>query len=61
MNETSHPALGAEGGDEFRLDGYVAVVTGAGRGIGAEIAKTFARAGADLALVSRTAGELEEV
>jgi 7-alpha-hydroxysteroid dehydrogenase len=49
------------GTDEFRLDGSVAVVTGAGRGIGAQIAKTYARAGADVALVSRTAAELEEV
>jgi 7-alpha-hydroxysteroid dehydrogenase len=61
MNETAHPALAVEGVDEFRLDGYVAIVTGAGRGIGAEIAKTYARAGADLALVSRTAAQLDDV
>src|SRR5438045_3422116 len=32
--------------DTFRLANKVALVTGAGRGIGAEIARVFARAGA---------------
>jgi 7-alpha-hydroxysteroid dehydrogenase len=50
-----------QGVDEFRLDGYVALITGAGRGIGAGIARAYALAGADVALVARTASELEDV
>jgi 7-alpha-hydroxysteroid dehydrogenase len=47
--------------DEFRLDGYVALITGASRGIGAGIARAYAMAGADVALVARTGSELEDV
>jgi 7-alpha-hydroxysteroid dehydrogenase len=47
--------------DAFRLDGKVAIVTGAGRGIGASIARTFADAGADIVLTARTKEQLEEV
>ncbi|HVQ49094.1 MAG TPA: glucose 1-dehydrogenase [Mycobacterium sp.] len=51
----------AEITDQFRLDGKVALVTGAGKGIGKGIALTFARAGADVALVARTKDDLEAV
>lgn len=47
--------------ESFRLDGRTALVTGAGRGIGAEAAVALARAGAELVLLSRTRADLEEV
>ncbi len=47
--------------DAFRLDSKVAIVTGAGRGIGASIARTFADAGADIVLTARTQSQLDEV
>lgn len=42
------------------LDGKVALITGAGRGIGAVVATLFAGAGASLSLCSRTNSELEK-
>ncbi|CQD02715.1 short chain dehydrogenase [Mycobacterium europaeum] len=47
--------------DRFRLDDKVAVITGAGRGLGAAIALAFAEAGADVLIAARTQSQLEGV
>ncbi|MFP3901562.1 MAG: SDR family oxidoreductase [Acidimicrobiia bacterium] len=47
--------------DRFRLTDRVAVVTGAGRGIGAATALALAEAGADIVISSRTKEQLDEV
>lgn len=44
-----------------RLDGRIALITGASRGIGRAIALSLAAAGADVLLLSRSRAELEEV
>ena len=47
--------------DRFHLDDRVAIVTGAGQGIGRGIALGLAEAGADVVLAARTRSDLEEV
>ena len=49
------------GAQLFDLTGRVAIMTGAGRGLGRTMALGLAAAGADLALASRTASELESL
>lgn len=46
---------------EFRLDGKVAIVTGASRGIGAATARELARVGADVVVAGRTGDALESL
>ena len=47
--------------DRFRLDGQVAVITGAGRGIGAGSAVALAEAGADVVIAARHSSQLAAV
>lgn len=47
--------------DRFNLDGSVAIVTGAGQGIGKAIAIAYAEAGADVVCSARTQADVEAV
>lgn len=44
-----------------RLEGRVAIVTGAGQGIGEAIAKAYAKAGASVVITGQTLSKLEVV
>ncbi len=46
--------------DALKLDGKVAIITGAGRGLGRAMAAKFAEAGADIVAAARTQSQLEE-
>jgi 2-deoxy-D-gluconate 3-dehydrogenase len=46
--------------DRLRLDGRVAIVTGASRGLGRAMALALGEAGADVALIARSRADLEE-
>ncbi len=46
--------------ERFRLDGKAAVVTGAGRGLGRQMALALAHAGADVVCAARTQAQIEE-
>ncbi len=47
--------------DRFRMDDKVAIITGAGRGLGAATAVSLAEAGADVVISARSVDQLEEV
>ncbi len=53
------PSLDLTTTPSFRLDGKRALVTGAGRGLGAGMAAALAQAGAEVTLCARTADEIE--
>lgn len=47
--------------DRFKLEGKTALITGAGKGIGARIATVFAEMGANVVCVARTQSDVDKV
>ncbi len=45
--------------EQFKLDGQVAIVTGAGKGVGQGIARVLAEAGATVVGTARTESDIE--
>lgn len=60
MTDVQHPYTSDAWRDRFRLDGKVAVVTGASSGLGVAIAQGMAAAGADVAIGARRLPMLDE-
>ncbi len=61
IKDTANSEYVAERRSEGQLAGRVALITGASRGLGAALARRFAHEGAQLVLLARTVGALEEV
>ena len=47
--------------DRFRIEGQTAIITGAGRGIGAASALALAQCGANVVIAARTESQLSDV